>query len=37
MKAKSICETLKSARLFEPDRNEEKWTNEDGIAFLWFA
>ena len=28
MKANLLCEALRAARLFEPDRNEEKWTNE---------
>ena len=28
MKANEICKVLKVARLFEPDRNEEKWTNK---------
>ena len=28
IKAKQICKVLRAARLFEPDRNEEKWTNE---------
>ena len=27
MKANLLCEALRAARLFEPDRNEEKWTN----------
>ena len=25
---KQICKVLRAVRLFEPDRNEEKWTNE---------
>ena len=28
MNVKQICKVLKAARLFEPDRNVEKWTNE---------
>ena len=28
IKAKQICKVLRAVRLFEPDRNEEKWTNE---------
>ena len=28
MNVKQICKVLRAVRLFEPDRNEEKWTNE---------
>ena len=28
MTAKWVLDALEAARLFEPDRNEEKWTNE---------
>ena len=28
MNVKLICKVLRAVRLFEPDRNEEKWTNE---------
>ena len=28
MNVKEICKVLKAVRIFEPDQNEEKWTNE---------